>query len=129
MGRPKQTLEGILSKVEICGDCWLWTQPLKADGYAKVRFHGKEWLAHRLVKHLLTSETVPNGLELDHLCKVRHCVNPDHLEPVTHKENVARSHHANKGKTHCSKGHEFTFDNTYKRPDGRRNCRQCRKGS
>jgi hypothetical protein len=65
--------------------CWLWTGALNAQGYGK---YG-EGLAHRTA-FILSVGSIPDGLQLDHLCRVRNCVNPDHLEPVTHLENVRR---------------------------------------
>jgi hypothetical protein len=67
---------------------------------------------------------IPDGLVIDHLCRVRHCVNPAHMEPVTDRENVFRGFAAI---THCPKGHEYTADNTYIPPStGSRECRRCR---
>lgn len=69
-------------------------------------------------------------LELDHLCRNRRCCRPDHLEPVTHKENVLRGmapSAINARKTHCKRGHEFTAENIYPSPDGVRRCRECRR--
>lgn len=82
--------------------------------------------AHRLAFETLRG-VVPDGLELDHLCRNPSCVNPDHLEPVTHAENVRRSASpagVNSRKTHCKRGHEFTPENTRIASDGRV-CRTC----
>lgn len=73
---------------------------------------------------------IPNGLHLDHLCRNRKCVNPDHLEPVTHRENTLRGvgfAAANAVKTHCAHHHEYTPDNTYIDGKGYRHCRTCRR--
>ena len=72
------------------GGCWLWTAHRNADGYGVFRFDGQMGGAHRFAYRLLVGP-VPEGMELDHLCRVRHCVNPDHLEVVTHAENVRRA--------------------------------------
>lgn len=130
--------------VDITGFCWLWRGKLTDKGYARTTFNGVQTGAHRKAYELLAGP-IPEGLELDHLCRVRHCVNPDHLEPVTHEENVARakafrnlaSTHTRVPKTpkvrkpltHCHKGHELTPENTLvsKRPMGtfRLQCKIC----
>lgn len=112
------------SKVEKTDGCWLWRGGLFRTGYGcfyEVPRPGR--LAHRYAYELLVGP-VPEGLELDHLCRVRHCVNPAHLEPITHAENMARGIHATK--THCKHGHEFTEANTLLRNGGKgRTCRAC----
>lgn len=69
--------------------CWLWTGPLYSNGYGEFNFDGRNRRAHRFAYDRLVGP-IPDGLELDHLCRVRRCVNPAHLEPVTHEENVRR---------------------------------------
>lgn len=84
---------------------------------------------HRLVYELLVGP-IPAGLELDHLCRVRGCANPAHLEAVTHRENVLRGEGLparNAVKTHCPQGHRYTADNTYLTCRGGRMCRTCSK--
>lgn len=104
--------------------CWNWPGTLRTDGYGL--FAGK--LAHRVVYEALVGP-IPEGLELDHLCRNHSCVNPWDLEPVTHEENIRRgeSPWAQKARqTHCKYGHEFTPENTYRRGDtGSRMCRKC----
>jgi len=107
--------------------CWLWTRPLDSNGYGYTRIDGKQWKTHRLWWTLLVGE-VPEGFDLDHLCRVRSCGNPDHLEPVTHAENLRRGKHRNNllhVQKVCSKGHELTPDNITIRNDGRARCRTC----
>ena len=110
------------------GDCWLWTGRLRKDGYANFSFEGRHVLAHRFAYELEIGP-IPDGLTLDHLCRVRHCVRPDHLEPVTQAENVKRGQTGwhNKLKTHCKNGHPFNETNTTIPPDGYRRCRLCKK--
>lgn len=116
-------------RVEKSEGCWLWTGAT-TKGYGRVWFEGKVWLAHRLAWFLTFGEVPP---ELDHVCRVRACVRPDpeHLEPVTHRENVARGLFGEKWRerseqTHCKNGHEFTEENTYVSPR-QRGCRTCRR--
>jgi hypothetical protein len=101
--------------------CWLWTASVKANGYAQFNDGAHNHNAHRLVYSLLVGP-IPDGLELDHLCHVRHCVNPGHLEPVTHAENVRR---AADRVVQCPQGHPYDDVNTY-RWRGARLCRTCR---
>jgi hypothetical protein len=84
-------IQRIHAKAVLSGDCWLWTGAIDNGGYANFRHDGRSQKAHRVLWELLNGP-VPEGLELDHLCSVRHCVNPDHLEPVTHVENIRRGH-------------------------------------
>jgi len=108
------------------GACWVWTGRLNRDGYGEVRVDGQYRMTHRIVYQHLACE-VPAGLELDHLCRVRHCVNPAHLEPVTHRENSLRSESfaaKNAVKTHCPQGHPYDARNTYAWR-GSRICRAC----
>lgn len=104
--------------------CWVWDQVASSSGYGVLSYRGKTIYAHRWVYEQRVGQ-IPKGMQLDHLCRNRPCVNPAHLEPVTQKENIKRSVEA---RTHCSRGHEYTTDNTYRRPDGRsRMCQTCRR--
>lgn len=103
--------------------CWLWTASIKETGYGQFRLDGRAQYAHRIAYELCVGP-IPDGLQLDHLCRVRHCVNPDHLEPVTQAENAARGSWAMK--THCPRGHEYTPENVYFN-SGRRYCCTCVK--
>jgi hypothetical protein len=92
IGPPrKQTTDlGRLQKyVEVTGFCWLWTGAVGSSGHGRIRPHGRLLQAHRWVYELLVGP-IPEGLDLDHLCRIRRCVNPDHLEPVTRQLNLAR---------------------------------------
>lgn len=111
------------------GPCWLWIAKCHALGYGQFKVGTKMKQAHRVGYELLVGP-VPDGLDLDHLCRVRGCVNPAHLEPVTHRENILRGDSRmaeNARKTYCSKGHEYTPENTYVRPakPNSRFCREC----
>lgn len=110
-------------------DCWLWTGALDQDGYGFLNISEKSVRAHRW-SYELNVGPIPDGLVIDHLCRVRHCVNPAHLEPVTNGENVMRGEGLAPTLarvTHCPQGHEYNEENTYVKPGGRnhRACRVC----
>lgn len=118
------------SKVERTEDCWNWQGYINQRwGYGYVRINSKLWRVHRLSFTLLKGG-IPSGKHLDHLCRNRICVNPDHLEPVTNKENVLRGNGItaqNERKTQCHNGHPLNGANLYITPLGYRNCKTCRK--
>ena len=109
--------------------CWVWTGCLLKGGYGLVGFDGKVWVAHRAIYSILIGP-IPEGLQLDHLCRNRACCNPYHLEPVTQQENIRRGQAGinlsvvQKSKTHCPAGHEYTPENT-KLYRTSRYCRAC----
>lgn len=110
--------------------CWLWTGYIRPAGYGEFWVKGKK-AAHRWAYERFVGP-IPEGLQLDHLCRVRHCVNPDHLEPVTNWENTrrgvgfaARRYVAEA----CERsGHPLTGENMYLH-EGRRRCKECRRES
>jgi hypothetical protein len=106
--------------------CWLWEGCLSAGTYGSMLFDGRMQKTHRVAYQLFVGP-VPEGMDLDHLCRTRICCNPDHLEPVTRAENLRRSPlmDRNSMRTHCIRGHEFTPENTMTRPNGWRTCREC----
>lgn len=111
--------------------CWLWLGSFVNNGYGRFKHGGKTYMAHR-VSFELAGGTIPAGLELDHLCRNRGCVNPAHLEVVTSRTNVLRGEtvvRTNAEKTHCLKGHPLSGDNLFIRSDGRRRCRTCERAS
>lgn len=81
--------ERLLALIDASGDCWIWTGTIRDSGYGQVRANGRLQPAHRVVYEWLVSP-IPEGLTIDHLCRNRPCVNPDHLEPVTLSLNVQR---------------------------------------
>lgn len=106
--------------------CWLWLAHTAA-GYGRFRLSNPRRIegAHRVAYELLIGP-IPEGLDIDHLCRNRSCVNPAHLEPVTRGENVRRGA---RGRlvTHCPQGHAYDEPNTYVDPQGLRHCRACRR--
>ena len=106
-------------------DCWPWLRSVSSGGYGQFFFEGRLHTAHR-VAYELTKGAIPEGLQLDHLCRNRRCCNPDHLEPVTAAENTRRSPIHNVAKTHCPQGHPYDTANTARnRANGGRVCRTC----
>lgn len=123
--------ERFWSKVDKNGPngCWLWIGKINKGGYGFITLNKKTVLAHRASYEFLKEE-IPKCLVIDHLCKVRNCINPDHLEAVTLVENTMRGDcpwALNARKTHCSNGHEFTKENTKSDSRGNRRCKQCDK--
>ena len=116
------------AKVVKTETCWLWTRSGRKDGYGQVRIAGTMMLAHR-VSYTLLREPIPDGLTLDHLCRVRMCVKPEHLEPVPMGVNVKRAPGSasavNEAKTTCPRGHPYDV----RRPQGWRRCRACDRES
>lgn len=106
-------------KVEKTDTCWLWQAGKSDRGYG-IYYAGKMRRAH-IVAYELMVGSVPEGLELDHTCRIRHCVNPDHLEPVTHQENCRRDF--TDRALYCKRGHAMSSDNVYNY--GQRLCKTC----
>lgn len=113
-------------------ECWPWRAKPDRDGYGTFTVDGNNVRAHRFA-YELTYGTIDAGLQFDHLCRNRICVNPAHLEPVTQLVNLFRGNGVgavNRRKTHCPRGHDYTPANTwlYRAPDGhvRRHCRTCK---
>jgi hypothetical protein len=126
---PEERFLALISKDETTG-CWIWT------GFRDHRGYGVFWAGTRSERayrwaYLHWVGPVAKGLHLDHyVCDNPSCCNPGHLRPTTPRENILRGRgvapmHA--AKTHCKHGHEFTPENTIRRPDGCRECRECRR--
>ena len=127
----KTLFERLIDKTrfDLTSGCLIWegTRHSKTLGYGRICVEYKDRYAHRLMYEEMIGP-IPDGYELDHLCRDTMCVNPLHLDPVTHKVNMSRSIHTMK--THCPYGHEYTKANTrYKKGHNTvsRNCRACQK--
>ncbi|CAB4896247.1 unannotated protein [freshwater metagenome] len=134
--RPKRSDGTAFFRVEDRGyatPCWVWQGATKPTGYGQVRFEGRTLQAHRAV-FVDTHGEIPQGLELDHLCHVRSCCNPAHLEPVRHDENLRRRIRPfapRAPKTHCPQGHPYSGANLYRSAGDPRKqqCRTCHKAA
>lgn len=124
--------ERIAAKTELDPQtgCWNWTGLLGlTGGYGRISINDRDVYVHRAAWELANGP-VPEGFELDHLCRNRACVNLSHLEVVTRRENVHRGMGTagiNARKTHCDRGHEFTPENVYRNKRGARQCRTCKR--
>lgn len=109
-------------------DCWMWTGSKRPSGYGTFSpTRDDPQCAHRWsYEHFVGP--IPDGLEIDHLCRVPSCVNPAHLEPVTRRENARRAglHHR---KSACNNGHPFSPENTLRQSSGGRGCRHCMRAA
>ena len=121
--------ERMWNKFLVGDGCWDWTAGVDADGYGRIGIweNGRS-TSRRAFKLLweMFNGPVPDGLELDHLCRRPICIRPGHLEPVTHEENCRRKEPYQLQKTHCPQGHPYSGDNLYVPPSGKgRSCRIC----
>lgn len=126
-----KTREDILQKTDLdeTTGCWNWNGTLSPSGYGVLTRRNRAVQAHRFMYELTNGAPPPSGLELDHLCRNRRCINPAHLEAVTHRENMRRSESPpgfNARKTFCNSGHPLSGDNLRHNTYGVRVCRECR---
>lgn len=117
-----------VSKIKkVTSGCWEWTGATRPSGYGSITVNRKTLRVHRHSYELFVGK-IPDGLVIDHICRNRICVNPEHLEVVTSKENNLRGFSPsaiNTTKTKCLRGHDFTEVNTLFRKNGGRACREC----
>ncbi len=106
------------------GSCWIWLGSKSGNGRGQFSFKGKPRKAHRISYYLFVGP-IPRRLQLDHLCRVPDCVNPNHLEPVTNRENCKRGLNGDL-KTHCDNGHSYIDSNVGIDSRGHRFCKICR---
>lgn len=107
--------------------CLLWRGAVNNSGYANFFLAGKVIALHRMMWVWANQKEIPQGLDLDHLCRVRNCVAPNHLEPVSRKENVVRGDNSYEGEEKCRRGHDLTAPNAFLVSKmGSRQCRLCR---
>lgn len=118
----------LLERRRIEGDCWIYTGNTTPEGYGHISYENRVQPVHRLAYESAVGP-IPDELHLDHLCRRPSCFNPQHLEPVTCRENLLRGDTAAarlSNRTHCDNGHPFDDDNTLIRADGGgRKCRRC----
>lgn len=130
--KPTDLPERLASRIAVDDNrCWIWMGSITASGYGNAWVPGMRGTrAHRITYELLVGP-IPDGLDLDHLCRVRNCVNPTHLEPVTRRENLRRSPLLRKGvraaKNCPTCGIHLDSSTAYVYSDGSRVCRECKK--
>ncbi len=127
MTYSKNILVNFQSKIEFgpeIDSCWNWTGGKTNSGYGIMKCFGNMTTTHKL-SYELYKGIIPDGLEIDHLCNNKSCCNPDHLETVSHRENMIRMGKNKKPITHCVHGHEYTKENTYINSKNRKVCREC----
>ncbi|MHB8430205.1 MAG: HNH endonuclease [Acidimicrobiales bacterium] len=116
----------IRNRVVVKEGCWSWMGWHNDRGYGYVHWNGRDRPVHRVVVELLAGSVLPRGVDVDHLCRNAGCVNPAHLEPVTHHENMLRGSWGSRKA--CKYGHDWNVPGSvYLRKNGNRSCAVCRR--
>lgn len=122
---PLKTLDEIKAHCVVDDNgCWLWCRRLDRHGYGEMRRDKRKVGVHRAA-YELAKGPVPDGLVIDHLCRVRRCANPDHMEPVTNAENLRRG--KSRERSHCVHGHPFADENLRFAANGKKICVTCQR--
>lgn len=124
--RYSNPVDRIINKIEPQGDCWIWKGIISYKGYGLINVNQQKRKAHRYsYTHFINK--IPDGMTIDHLCRVRACVNPDHLEVVTLVENIRRGLIFRQPKKQCNYGHPLIDNNLYINYRGHRSCLKCNR--
>lgn len=118
----------LLYNFKIANGCWVWQGTKNKEGYGRVKYRGRLWLAHRLSCIILDKNPLIGDV-LDHMCNNPPCINPDHLRDTTQRENILRSNSIparNARKIFCKRGHKLSKDNIYTTMNGR-DCKECHR--
>ncbi len=124
-------MKNILTNIAKNKGCWDWLGEINKKGYGRLEYNGKRIKAHRYFYEYFV-KPIPNGLEIDHLCRNKRCVNPKHLEAVTHRENIIRAWRERiKDIPNCLYGHPYSGNNLYmiiEKKNGKtwRACKTCK---
>jgi hypothetical protein len=122
----RPAIDRILARVVIDGECWLSTIGMQRNGYSSVGVGTTQKLMSHRVAYEHFHGPIPDGYEVDHLCGVRNCIRPDHIEAVTHAENIHRAvERLWRDRTTCARGHQFTSNDLMVTASGQRLCRRC----
>lgn len=131
LGLPRSlrtlAVDRLLARVVDVDGCWVWQGADNGVGYGVIASNGRQTYTHRVAYEFFIGP-VPAGLVLDHLCRVRRCCNPWHLDPVTHRVNLLRGVGVSAvaaSRTACPQGHPYDQRNTYRYPNGSRRCMAC----
>ena len=118
-------MKSFQDRIKKTNNCWLWQGHCNEKGYGTIHREGFR-LAHRY-SYYFHNGPFDLNMTVEHLCKVRNCVNPKHLTLLTHSENCAGAYNVNRNKTHCKNGHKFSKDNIYNSKFNIRKCKLCDK--